>query len=67
MWLKVGLISRRMFMRTGTKAQGQRHMAKLVSIRHGHGSRRGCNAQEKAAETKVRQEGRKVCREEASS
>lgn len=50
-------------MMIGTKAQGQRHMAKLVSIRHGHGSRRSCNAQEKAAETKVRQEGKKACRD----
>ncbi len=50
-------------MKMGKKAQGQRHLAKLTSIRHGHGSRRGCNAQEKAAETRVRQAGKKICRE----
>ena len=49
-------------MRVGTKAQGQDHMAKLVSIRHGHAPRRSCNAQEKAAETKVRQAGKKACK-----
>jgi hypothetical protein len=51
-------------MRVGTKAQGQNQNAKLVSIRHGHAPRRSCNAQEKAAETKVRQAARKACREE---
>lgn len=48
----------------GTKGQGQTANAKLVSIRHGHGPRRGCNAVEKAAETKVRQAGRKAARME---
>ena len=50
-------------MQVGTKAQGQDHIAKLVTIRHGHAPRRSCNAQEKAAETKVRQAGRKACKE----
>ena len=50
-------------MKTGTKAQGQDQWAKLVVIRHGRGSRRGCNAAEKAAETRVRQAGKKACRE----
>lgn len=50
-------------MKTGMKAQGQAHLAKLVSIRHGHAPRRSCNAQEKAAETRVRQAGKKACRE----
>ena len=51
-------------MMVGTKAQGQDHRAKLVTIRHGHAPRRSCNSQEKAVETKVRQAGRKACREE---
>ena len=50
-------------MKTGIKAQGQDHMAKLMSIRHGHAPRRSCNAQEKAIETKVRQAGKKACRD----
>jgi hypothetical protein len=50
-------------MKVGRKAQGQDHQAKLVSVRHGHGSRRSCNAQEKAIETKVRQAGKKACRD----
>lgn len=50
-------------MQVGKKAQGQDHLAKLVNRRHGHGPRRGCNAVEKAAETKVRQAGRRACRE----
>lgn len=49
-------------MRVGAKAQGQDIWAKLVNRRHGHGPRRGCNAVEKDAETKVRQAGRKACR-----
>lgn len=49
-------------MKIGTKAQGQDHMAKLVTIRHGHAPRRSCNAQEKAIETRVRQAGKKECR-----
>jgi len=53
-------------MMVGMKAQGQDIMAKLVNRRHGHGPRRGCNAVEKAVETKVRQAGRKACREVAS-
>lgn len=48
-------------MKVGTKAQGQNHRAKLVSVRHGHAPRRSCNAQEKAVETKVRQAGKKEC------
>ncbi len=49
-------------MMVGLKGQGQNAKAKLVNIRHGHGPRRGCNAVEKAAETKVRQAARKVTR-----
>jgi len=51
----------------GTKAQGQDHMAKLVIHRHGAGGGRGRRRRksaaraEKAAETKVRHAGRKVC------
>lgn len=47
----------------GKKAQGQPHFAKLVNPRHGHGPKRGCNAVEKAAETKVRQSGKKACQD----
>jgi hypothetical protein len=47
-------------MKNGTKAQGQCPWAKRVVIRHGRGSRRGCNAAEKAA---VRQAWKKACRE----
>jgi len=54
-------------MTIGTKAQGQDHMAKLCNRRHGHGPRRGCNAVEKSIETRVRQAGKKVCREVARS
>ena len=50
-------------MKTGTKAQGQDQWAKLVVIRHGRGSRRAANRAEKAAETKVRQAGKKACQE----
>ena len=50
-------------MNVGTKAQGQNCWAKLVTIRHGHAPRRSCNTQEKAIETKVRQAGKKACRE----
>lgn len=53
-------------MKLGTKAQGQDQWAKLVVIRHGRGSRRAANRAEKAAETKVRQAGKKLCREAVS-
>lgn len=53
-------------MKVGTKAQGQNQNAKIVVIRHGRGSRRAANRAEKAAETKVRQAGKKACREEGS-
>ena len=36
--------------------------AKRCSIRHGGGSRRSCNAQEKAIETATRQAGRREIR-----
>lgn len=36
---------------------------KQMNIRHGHGPRRGCNAVEKAIETRVRREGKAACRE----
>lgn len=50
-------------MQTGTKAQGQDHMAKMFVIRHGRSGRRIVNAAEKAIETKVRQAGKKACRQ----
>lgn len=50
-------------MKVGFKAQGQDVLAKLVNIRHGHSPRRSCNRVEKAVETKVRQAGRKACRD----
>jgi hypothetical protein len=56
-------------MRIGVKAQGQDCLAKLVVQRHGSKrgqSRRSYAAAEKAAETKVRQAGRKACREVTS-
>jgi hypothetical protein len=55
-------------MQVGRKAQGQDANAKLVVQRHGSKrgkSRRSYNAAEKAAETRVRQEGRKICRQYA--
>jgi hypothetical protein len=48
--------------RRGKKAQGQDIGAKLYNIRHGHAPRRSCNAVEKAAETKVRQQSKLECR-----
>ena len=50
-------------MRIGTKAQGTDHMAKLCVARHGKASKRSCNAAEKAAETKVRQAGKKAAKD----
>ena len=53
-------------MKVGIKAQGQDALAKLTVQRHGSkrgASRRSYNAAEKAAETKVRQAGKKACRE----
>jgi hypothetical protein len=44
---------------TGRKAQGQAVHEKLYVVRHGHGPRRGCNAAEKAIETRVRQAGKR--------
>lgn len=46
-------------MRVGKKGQGQDVGRKLHNVRHGHGPRRGCNAVEKAAETRVRQAGKR--------
>jgi hypothetical protein len=51
----------------GTKGQGQNARAKVMSIRHGHAPRRSCNAQEKAAESKVRQAGRQEVRRELNA
>jgi len=48
----------------GKKAQGQKALAKLCCIRHGHASRRSCNAEEKTAETAVRQADRRVILED---
>lgn len=51
-------------MKVGKKEQGQEG-SKMVVIRHGRASRRAVNRIEKALEVKVRQAGRKACREEA--
>jgi hypothetical protein len=40
-----------------------RKNAKRVNIRHGHGSRRGCNAVEKAVETRTRRASKRACQE----
>ena len=54
-------------MGTGKTAQGFKgNDAKAWVIRHGHAPRRSPRAQEKALETKVRQAGKKVCRESLS-
>ncbi len=51
-------------MQIGMKAQGQNHMAKLCAPHHTSRTRHGkARAIERAAERKVRQAGRKVCRE----
>ena len=53
-------------MRIGSKAQGQDVRAKSCVMRHGHkrgASRRSYAAAEKAAETRVRQAGKKACKE----
>ena len=47
--------------KTGTIMKGAKD--KMLNIRHGHGPRRGCNAVEKAIETRTRQASRKLCRE----
>lgn len=50
----------------GMKGQGQQALAKLCVQRHGHKrgkARRSYNAAEKAAETRVRQAGRRACTE----
>ena len=51
-------------MKIGKKAQGQEQMAKMCNVRHGHGPKRGCNAVEKAIETRVRHAGRREIRAE---
>lgn len=54
-------------MRIGSKAQGQDVRAKSCVMRHGHKrgtSRRSYAAAEKAAETRVRQAGKKACKED---
>ena len=56
-------------MQTGLKAQGQDALGKVTVQRHGSKrgkSRRSYNAAEKAAETKVRQAGKKACQEVGS-
>ena len=51
-------------MTKGWRAQGAAVvMGKVVNTRHGHGPRRGCNAVEKAIETKVRQAGKREVRQ----
>ena len=49
-------------MSVGAKAQGQDIGVKLCNSRHNSYSIRGKNAVEKAAETKVRQSGKKIIR-----
>jgi hypothetical protein len=49
--------------KVGKKVQGQEVGSKMVVIRHGRASRRAVNRIEKALESKVRQAGRKACRE----
>lgn len=53
-------------MQVGLKGQGQDQNAKLTVMRHGHKrgqGRRSYAAAEKAAETRVRQAGRRACSE----
>lgn len=53
-------------MQTGQKAQGHDVNSKLVVQRHGSkrgNSRHSYRAAEKAAETRVRQAGKKICRD----
>ena len=52
-------------MKVGTKGTGQESIAKRCVIRHGGGSKRSANAEEKAIETKVRQAGKKECKRQA--
>jgi hypothetical protein len=49
-------------MNVGQKAQGADVGTKICNPRHGGGNIRGKNAVEKAAETKVRQGGKKIIR-----
>lgn len=42
-----------------TAAQRKDSIGKLCNPRHKHHSKRGCNAVEKAIETRVRQEGKR--------
>ncbi len=53
-------------MQIGLKGQGQDQNAKVTVMRHGHkrgAARRSYAAAEKAAETRVRQAGRRACRD----
>jgi hypothetical protein len=50
-------------MKAASQARRATSLAKLCVIRHGGGSRRSCNAEEKAIETVVRQAGKAECRE----
>ncbi len=55
-------------MKVGRKGQGQRgNDRKDTNIRHGHGPKRGCNAAEKAVETKLRQDAKKAIAREVAS
>ena len=47
----------------GRKAQGQSADRKMHVQRHGHAPKRSYNAAEKAAETRVRQAGKKAAKE----
>ena len=59
------IVEGRLSMKVGKKAQGQAcPIEKMLVKRHGsRASRRGCNALEKAIETRIRREGKKACRE----
>lgn len=49
-------------MQGGSRLKKLEPFAKLVVQRHGHASKRSYNAAEKAAETKVRSQGKKEIR-----
>lgn len=49
--------------KVGQKAQGADIHAKVYVARHGHAPPRSAQAAEKAIETKVRQAGKKICRD----
>ena len=50
-------------MKVGKKATGQSSIDKMCVIRHGGGSKRSANAEEKAIETRVRRAGKEQAKE----